>query len=278
MCVGTAAACTASAVVRPAEAQGPDARGVEARERLPLQPGRPPPPATARPAPAAAGAWPAGTPVPSCPPMPTPATTGGQGARAGLHDRLHDGIEHALAPAPTGSSRNRRLIFSLPKPMGATCHAHPVARHEGKMHDRGRIVPGVLARERVQDGLAQIPLAVAAGNALVHGGVHVAVDVCAAADIQKDDRHARVLAAGAHGLARKARVFDQLREHGTRRAALRLAVARFTQAADDGLRQHAARLDAQRAHRFGYGGGADDPHGPPLLFPNMIIPRRRRDS
>ena len=136
------------------------------------------------------------------------------------------------------------------------------------MHDRGRVVPGVDARERMQHGFAQIALVIALRHALVYGDIHVPVDMRVAADIQKDNRHARILAAGPHGLPRKARVFDQLREHGLRRAARRLAVARFAQPGDHRFRQHAARLDTQLAHRLPHGGGADDPHGDPLRFRN----------
>ncbi len=128
--------------------------------------------------------------------MPMPSIMGGQGL--GPARRTVSTTKRLTPSTPSaGLSILRRLMFSLPKPLGATVMVQPSPSTRCTVMAAGGVVAGVAPAQGVgHDALAQIAIGVAAADSLVDGGFKAAIDVDVGAKLHKDAGHASILTDG----------------------------------------------------------------------------------
>ena len=133
------------------------------------------------------------------------------------------------------------------KALGSNSKLHFIPRYKVNGYERGGVVIGVHAAQRVGDhALAQIALYIAVGNTRVYRTVQVARYVYVLPNLKEHAGHASVLADRKSALFRRAHIIAQHAESvlGHRP---RLGTLRLTQCAADIVRQAQIRLPAQAA-------------------------------
>lgn len=117
------------------------------------------------------------------------------------------------------------------------------------MDNAGGIIPGVFPGQGANHALAKIALRIAGGDSRLDGFLQAALDINLLPQLHKGYRHARVLAAGPHGLPGQPGVLQQLLQYRPGMALLPLLGPH--QGLHHRVGQHATGFDAGRPHGLG---------------------------
>ena len=172
----------------------------------------------------------------------------GTGVGTGQGHRLHNKVQNLL-PSGGGSEHLQLSHVLAAEALGSHGDGEPVALCEAQVLDGGGVVPCVLPAEGVTHHRApEGTLQIAPADALVYRVLQQAAgDVGLLAQLQKDHRHARVLADGQAPLGGKGEVLLQVTQDGTANRGL-LALSGGADGPAQVVGQHGVGPDAGVPH------------------------------
>ena len=190
--------------------------------------------------------------------MPTPNTTGGQGLEPACFTVSTTKRRTPSTPS-AGLSMASRLMFSEPKPLGATVMVHLFPGTSRRVMAAG-VLSGVYPPQGVgHNGFAEIALPVAPLDSCVDGLLKVPLNMDLLAQLHKHTGHSRVLTDGELLLPGQLQIVPQqaqcLLSQGPR-----FLTAAPGQGGHDVGGELGVGPDTQPGHCVGDGGGRNGPH------------------